>query len=155
MESRLKTGLILILVGIAIIPLDLLISLFYSFPFRYFLLSFLISFNFIIAGLAITYSGLSMRTRGFMLNIIGVIFSVNTVVIIFFNVIWIDSLIALIVVFLLLWFFIFNFSGLYKMITQDDVPLLYKILDVWAILTMIFIVIYTINRYLLLLNLSS
>jgi len=55
-----------------------------------------------------------------------------------------DSLIVLVVIFAILWFFIFNVPGLYKTIKKDDFPDLYKFLDLYACSSTIFLIICTI-----------
>jgi len=74
LESKIKIGLILILVGITMFMLSIL--------FRIFGLSFL-PFVLILGGMIVMYVGLSQRGRGIMLNIIGFVVSFITGMIIF------------------------------------------------------------------------
>jgi len=144
LKPKTKIGLILIFVGTIILILVMGIFYLIHFPVSALFILLIVCVSIIWFGINFTYHDLSQRDRGIILNIIGIALTGSTALIIFLIDVWMDSLIVLVVIFALLWFFIFNVPGLYKAIKKEDFPDLYKFLDLYACASTIFLIICTI-----------
>ena len=140
MRLKVIIGLIIALIGIFLFILYIV----FFFTFYHFIGIFLLPFLIICIGEGIIYSGLSQRGRGFVLNGFGISFIGFIAFMLSITVIWIDVLIALIVVFTLFFIIILNIPGVYKIIKDEEVNFYIGLLLAWAGFVMFCIIVYTI-----------